>query len=62
MDKYLVLRESTPVAIQDSMNLCVEKGYILRDFVIDSRPLQPYIAVMELVAPKRIPPLDAVSG
>ena len=49
MAKYVVLRESTPALIKDSMNLWHEKGYKLSQFAVETEPLHLYIAVMELV-------------
>ena len=51
--KYVILREATPGLIQDSMNRYFEKGYELKDFVVDSKPLHLYVAVMPLKNPQR---------
>ena len=54
MAKYVVLRKFSPELIEDEMNIYVEKGYELSQFVVKSKPCRVYIAVMELCAPKRI--------
>ena len=62
MAKYVILREATAGLLEEAMNRYFEKGYELRDFAVDSKPIHLYVAVMQLKKPKRIPPLEAMTG
>ena len=58
MAKYVIIREATAGLIEDTINLWFEKGYKLKDFVVDDGPLHLYIAVME--HPNVTPKAEAV--
>ena len=58
--KYVILREATAGLLQDTINHYFEKGYRLKEFAIDSKPLHLYLAVME--HPKINPKVLAPAG
>ena len=58
MERYMILRDVTPVLIQATMNLWFEKGYRLNQFFVESEPMHVYIAVME--HPKVTPKAESV--
>ena len=51
MAKYVILREAMAVLIEEAINLYFEKGYRLKEVVVDSKPLHLYLAV---ISPKRV--------